>query len=266
MHIPRHVWIPSLLLLAGLYGYYRRRDILEALKSPEPGALTVAGWMLAFFILLDMAVIFLSTVYYDSYRVTIQPPSVSLRSVRLLKDKPVVEVVYNVNGTYITGVENCSIGAGKAIYGCSTVTYTNNTVYAGLPSQAIIEALKKSGSVPSVIIHLLVSFRGGNVTGEYSVIIPWRPLDIETLEGGVRVVNPNLLPVNITVQVQYYAIRNGITVFVNKTTPLQVTIPPDTAKTIDIPRKGSFARVVVTYPYKPGSTRIIQEVVRVDFK
>ena len=266
MHIPRHIWLPSLVFFAGLYAYYRRRDILEAFKSPEPGALTVAGWILAFFILLDMAVIFLSTVYYDSYRVTIQPPSVSLRSVRLLKDRPTVEVVYNVNGTHITSVENCSVGAGKTLYGCSTISYTNNTVYAGLPRQAIIDALKKPGSVPTVILHLFISFKGGNVTGEYSVIIPWRPLDIETLDGRVRIVNPNLLPVNVTIQIQYYAVRNGVTVFVNETTPKQITIPPDTTKTIDIPRKGSFARVVVTYPYKPGSTRIIQEVARVDFK
>ena len=266
LHIPRHIWLPGLVLLAGLYAYYRRRDILEALKSPEPEALTIAGWILAFFILLDMAVIFLSTLYYDSYRVALQPPSVSLRSVALLPDKPVARIVYNVNGTHITGVEDCNISVGEAFYNCSTFSFTNNSVYAGIPVLAITQALRRPGLIAMVTLHLKIAFTSGNLTGKYNIIIPWKPLSVETIKDGVRIVNPNYIPVNISMQVNFYVYQNGVIDFLDKRGPQTITVPPHAVKTINIPKEGSFARVVITYTYKPGSTKIIQEVVRVDYQ
>jgi hypothetical protein len=265
LHIPRSIWLPTLLLLAGVYAYYKRREIISAFKSSEPGALTIAGWMLAFFILLDMAVIFLSTVYYDSYRVSIQLPSVTLRSVKLMSDKPIIRIMYNINGTFITGVEECSITAGDALYHCGSISFTNNTIYVRVPPSSISHAFQKSGNVGTITVNLKVLFKGGNLTGRYSVLIPWRPIKVEASKGGIVVYNPNYLPVNITLRSQYYSYNNGVVVFLNETPPENITIPPHSNLTINIAKIGSFARVLVSYPYKPGSKNEILEVVKVDF-
>lgn len=264
-HIPRYVWIPCIIVIASLYAYYRRKDLVSAFKSPELETLTIAGWILTFFIFLDIGVVFLSTIYYDSYKVTIQPPSVSLRSVKLQKDKPLVEIGYSIKGTYITGIENCSVSVGNTIFECSKTSYTSNTVYAGLPRQAIVTALKQSGSTSSLTLQLKITFKGGNLTGKYRVIVPWKPLVIKAAKGSIIVTNPNYIPVNITIEIHYYTVRNGIILFLDKTEPRQITVPANSAKAIEITEKGSFARVLVTYTYKPGSTRVIQEVVKVEF-
>ena len=73
------------------------------------------------------------------------------------------------------------------------------------------------------------------------------------------------VPVNLSFVIQYYSYNNGVTVFLNESQPMHIVVSSHSKITINVTRMGSFARVIVTYPDKPGSKNVVQEVIKVEF-
>ncbi len=265
LKIPRTVWIPSALILASWYVIARRRDIIEAFRSSNIEALNIAAWILTFFILLDMAVIFLSTIYYDSYRIVIKPPTISLRGVGLLSNEPVLKLTYNVNGTFITGVKSCKIIVGGTPCKCGRISHTEKNVYIEIPRDVLIKIIEKQKYPGLATIYLFIKLNNGNVTGKYNFIVPWKRVSVKVVGDKVEIWNPNYIPVNISVVIQYYKHRNGLVVFLNETRPINVTVPPHSNSYINVSKLGDLARIIVSYNSRPGSKKIIQEVLKVEF-
>ncbi|MEB3758259.1 MAG: signal peptidase I [Desulfurococcales archaeon] len=265
LKIPRTVWIPSILALASWYVFIRRRDIVEAFRSSNIEALNIAVWILTFFILLDMAVIFLSTIYYDSYRVAIRPPSISLKGIELLSNEPILKLTYNVNKTIITGIKSCKIIVGGTPYNCGETSYNKNNVYIGIPQNVLNEIMRKQKYPGIATVYLFIKLNNGNVTGKYNFIVPWKHVSVKVVNNKVEIWNPNYLPVNVSVIIQYYKYSGGIVVFLNETKPINITVPPHSNSYINISRYGDFARIIVSYNSRPGSEKVVQEVLKVEF-
>jgi len=268
IHIPREVWIPVALGLAGLYLYRRRRYIVEYLRREEDWDLRVATAIVAVFILLDLAVVFVVPVYWFSYRAVLQVPNVELRRFTVENFSTAV-VELSVSYAEMVGVESCSILVGSSSHPCGYVWASDSRIVASIPRSVYYEAYEYSNSTIAAIgVALNVTFDKGWLYGVYNYTFNWRPLSVEVVNWSLVVYNPNPIPFNLTnIRVIYLDFDSfGRPVVVGEEALGNMTVEPLSSIEIKPEVKGSYCYIQFTYSYKFAEKGYMYESRRIDFK
>jgi len=268
LHIPREVWVPVALGLAGLYLYRRRRDIAEYLRREGDWDLGVATMVVVAFVLLDVALVLLAPVYWFSYRAVLQVPNVELRGFTVENFSTAV-VEFSVSYAEVVGVESCSIIVGNSLHPCEYVWASGSRVVVGIPRTVFYESYRYSNSTIATIgVALNVTFDKGWLFGVYNYTFNWRPLAVEVVNGSLSVYNPNPVPFNLTnVRVVYLDFDSfGRPIVVGEEVLGNMTVEPLSSVEIKPEAKGSYCYIQFTYGYKFAEKGYIYESRRIDFK
>jgi len=268
LRIPREVWIPVVLGLAGLYLYRRRRYIAEYLRREEDWDLRAATAVVTAFVLLDVAVVFVVPVYWFSYRVVLQVPNVELRRFTVENFSTAV-VELSVSYAEMLGVESCSVIVGSSLYPCEYVWASGSRVVAGIPRSVFYEAYGYSNSTIATIgVALNVTFDKGWLLGVYNYTFNWRPLSVEVVNGSLVVYNPNPVSLNLTnVRVVYLDFDSfGRPTVVGEEALGNMTVEPLSTIEIKPEARGAYCYVQFTYGFKFAEKGYIYESRRIDFK
>jgi len=268
LRIPREVWAPAVLALAGFHLWLRRRGLAGLLRGWEERDLRVATALVATFILLDLAVVLLTPLYWFSYRAVLPEPGVELRRFTVENFSTAV-LEYGVSHAKMLWVGSCSIIAGSSSYPCSYVQASNSTVIVGIPWEVYREAYRSSESfIAAIGVALNVTFDKGWLYGVYRYTFNWRPLAVEVVNGSLRVYNPNPIPFNLTgVKVVYMDFDEfGRTVVVGEEALGNITVKPLSSVEIKPEARGSYCYIQFTYSYKFSDKGYVYESRRIDFR
>jgi len=269
LRIPRELWIPVVVGLAGLYFYisWGRR-----VKAGRPGTwegedLRLATVALIAFVALDLIVIFLVPVYLFSYKVALPVPRVGLRGFTVENFTTAV-AEYTVYNAEIVGVESCRVLVGNITYPCGSVSVRNTTVVAGVPREAFYASYGLSDTdVATIRVALNVTFEKGWVYGVYNYTYNWKPLRVEVVNRSVVVYNPNPIPFNLTnVKVVYMGYDDlGRPVVLGEEVLGNATVEPLSSMVIRPEAKGAYCYVWFAYSYKFADGGEVYESRRIDF-
>jgi len=268
LRVPREIWVPAALGLAGLYLYSRRRDIAEYLRREEDWDLRAATAVVAVFIILDLAVVFVVPVYWFSYRTVILYPNVELRGFTVENFSTAV-VEFSVSYAEMVGVESCSVIVGNSLHPCEYVWASGSRVVVGIPRGVFHEAYGYSNSTIATIgVALNVTFDKGWLFGVYNYTFNWRQLSVEVANGSLAVYNPNPVPFNLTnVRIVYLDFDNlGRPVVVGEEALGNMTVEPISSVVIKPEARGSYCYIQFTYGYRFAERGYIYESRRIDFK
>jgi len=267
LRVPREAWVPVALALAGFHLWLRRRELTGLLRGWEEPGLRVATAVVAAFILLDIAVVLLTPVYWFSYRVVLEVPGVELARFSVENFTAAV-LEYRVYHAEVLWAGPCAVFAGGASYPCSYVWFSNATFIVGIPREAYLEAYRSSESfVAGMAVSLNVTFDKGWLHGVYWYTFNWRLLAVEVANGSLRVYNPNPIPFNLTgvraVCMDFDGL--GRTVVVGEEALGDIAVGPLSAVEIRPEAGGSHCYVQFAYRYKFAEGGFIQESRRIDF-
>jgi len=268
LQIPREIWVPVVLGLAGLYLYRRRREVIEYLRREDYWDLRAATAVVAAFIILDLAVVFIVPVYWFSYRSVLLYPNVELRRFTVVNFSAAV-AEFSVSYAEVVGVESCSILVGNSLHPCEYVWASGSRVVIGIPSEVYYESYNYSNSTIATIgVALNVTFDKGWLFGVYNYTFNWRPLAVEVANRGLVVYNPNPVPFNLTnVRVVYLDFDSfGRPIVVGEEALGNMTVEPLSSVVIEPEAKGSYCYIQFTYSYKFAEKGYIYESRRIDFK
>jgi len=210
--VPRYLWVPAVLAVFATYAYANRKYLLK--RKPLPGE--VLSLVLITFIVFNAAVALLAPAYYPAREASISVPQIGLARIRVLKNASVL-LSYRVHGTYLINATSCRAwvrGEPNESVDCTARVVSPSEVLVGIPVK-FLEQMFGAGE-RSLVLRLSIRILFGKVLGRYYVYVPWRELNVSTVNGTLVIRNPNPIPlvVNITF---YLANKPGIANVVNKT-------------------------------------------------
>ncbi|PUA31281.1 MAG: signal peptidase I [Zestosphaera tikiterensis] len=274
-HIPSEFWIPAVLALTAFYVFKKRREIASTLKTITPGEMRVAYAVFIFFVIVDIATVFLVGVQYFSPATVLIKPSVELRGMEVSKDGGSVYLTFTVENAEPLNVSLCEVTLLNATFPCLTHRLVGSVAVVEVPREVYSYAYRASNNyITYVSLRLNITFDKGWVEGRYSYTINWRALQVSVINNSVVINNPNYIQFNLTeVKVIYMGVKQPF----NTPEVLKIEYLSDyvvgagKSLTIDVmPVNGSrYAYVEFKYEFKfwpYGGGGVVLERRRVDFK
>jgi signal peptidase I len=260
--IPRSIWAPLALALAGVASAWYRSTIVRALREP-PGELVVASWVLGLLLAVTLGLEFLVEVPVYSEPPEIPRPSISLD--RIVYGPPWLEarILYTSQGVSIQGIHSCLAypsTAPGAPSRCQAFVLGNSTVLVRFTPAMGRELYRLArGPVSSIIVHLNLSVTHGFVYGVYRLPLNWQGLALSLNDTRLAISNPNPISFNVSVRVDYYNETGFGLSYTGSLALGNYTIGPGERLELDVPPRGDVARVVVGYDFKfAGGGRVVE--------
>lgn len=259
LRIPVVLWGPLLTSLLVTYLYVKRESLVRLLY----GLRDVEVFTYLVFLFINLLIISLVPVNYLSVSPVLVTPSITLEKVMLSSNGAEAVIKYNLRDLSLLYTENCIITVENTAFYCGA-RVSNDSVIVEIPRKVYTIAISKP--LTYVRFSLRVSLDKGFLDGEYSVLLSWSRLVVESSDSSLLIYNPNYGPVNVSyVRVQYVGLDEVFG------TPKSLGVKVLEPFTVDggdfyrllIEGRGTYAYVTIRY-YVGGA--VVEEQRKVEFR
>jgi len=199
--IPNYLWLTPLLSLLIYLSYKRIYAILilrpKVVKKEKVLRLTTT--VIALFILFNVSALLLTPLPAGTARYYIPKPNVELKTITPIEYGVLMD--YNIRFTRIVNVNKCVTYLLNETYYCTYWKIRNNTLSLRIPEEAYQYAYLKGANRLSIMVN--VSLENGWFTGNYTIPLTWRKLEVSLNRTLIEVSNSNPIPFNVSVRILY---------------------------------------------------------------
>ena len=200
--IPNYLWLTPLLSLL-IYLSYKRIHALFMLRprmtKKEEKVLRLTTTVVTIFVLFNVLALLLTPLPAGSVKYYIPKPNVELKTITPTEYGVLMD--YNIRFTRIVNVNKCAVYVLDKTYYCTYWTIRNNTLNLHIPEEAYQYAYLKGANRLSIMVN--VSLENGWFTGNYTIPLTWRKLEISLNRTLIEVSNLNPIPFNVSVRILY---------------------------------------------------------------
>ena len=200
--VPNYLWLTPVLSLL-IYLSYRKVYTTFILKpriaKKKEKVLRLTTTVVAAFILLNVLALLLTSLPAGSVKYYIPKPNVELKTIMPIKHGVLVK--YSVRFTRIIDVSKCVVYVLNETYYCARWEVRNNTLSLCIPEEVYQYAYLEEAN--RLIVMVNASLENGWFTGNYTIPLTWRKLEISLNRTLIEVSNLNPIPFNVSVRILY---------------------------------------------------------------